>query len=449
MPLRLRLALLFALATAVAVAVAGLAFVLQLRVSVEASLDPGLRAQARGGGRRADAGDGAGPCREGATSRSSPPTGGRGLPGAGTRAVLEPGAAGAGPRPARCRSRPRSAGTARRVPGRRDAAAARAGPRAVGDRDRRRRRRGGTGRAGAAARRPPAVLLAGVGRVAAGRGGAAAGGADAPAGRGDQRPGPRTGGCAVPATRDEIAALGTTMNALLARLQEALRASAGSSPTPGTSCAHRWRSCARSSSWPAGRAVAARTLVEAVTQAGEETDRLIRLAEDLLLLARADNHQPFLRPARCRCPTLLAAAVRGARRAGRRARRRPSPSTPPPSCTSTPTRTGSGRPWTTCSTTPPATPRAGASSSSRAYARPGRSRSRSPTAGRASPGLPAHAFERFHRAESGAQPRRRRRGSGAVDRPGHRPGARRGRGRGQPDRRRRGGDDRASREPAL
>src|SRR5690348_5165573 len=41
----MRLSLLFALATAVAVAVAGLAFVVQLRVSVDASLDPGLRDQ--------------------------------------------------------------------------------------------------------------------------------------------------------------------------------------------------------------------------------------------------------------------------------------------------------------------------------------------------------------------------------------------------------------------
>ncbi|HVG68377.1 MAG TPA: hypothetical protein VM785_09280, partial [Gaiellales bacterium] len=43
MPLRLRLALLFALATAALITVAGLVFVLQLRVSVDASLDPGLR----------------------------------------------------------------------------------------------------------------------------------------------------------------------------------------------------------------------------------------------------------------------------------------------------------------------------------------------------------------------------------------------------------------------
>jgi hypothetical protein len=45
MPLRLRLALLFALATAAVIAVAGVAFVLQLRVSVDASLDPGLRSR--------------------------------------------------------------------------------------------------------------------------------------------------------------------------------------------------------------------------------------------------------------------------------------------------------------------------------------------------------------------------------------------------------------------
>jgi signal transduction histidine kinase len=46
--------------------------------------------------------------------------------------------------------------------------------------------------------------------------------------------------------------------------------------------------------------------------AGAETDRLIRLAEDLLLLARADNHQPFLRPRRLSVPDLLQAAARGA-----------------------------------------------------------------------------------------------------------------------------------------
>ena len=60
-------------------------------------------------------------------------------------------------------------------------------------------------------------------------------------------------------------------------------------------------------------------LVEAINEAGAETDRLIRLAEDLLLLARADNHQPFLRPQRLSLPDLLRTAARGAgtRAAGR------------------------------------------------------------------------------------------------------------------------------------
>jgi signal transduction histidine kinase len=50
----------------------------------------------------------------------------------------------------------------------------------------------------------------------------------------------------------------------------------------------------------------------ALESAAEETDRLIRLAEDLLLLARADNHQPFLRPVRLSLADLLHAAARGA-----------------------------------------------------------------------------------------------------------------------------------------
>ncbi|HZD14554.1 MAG TPA: HAMP domain-containing sensor histidine kinase, partial [Pseudonocardiaceae bacterium] len=53
-------------------------------------------------------------------------------------------------------------------------------------------------------------------------------------------------------------------------------------------------------------------LVDAVSHAGVETDRLIRLAEDLLLLARADNAQPSLRPVPLVLPELLGAAARGA-----------------------------------------------------------------------------------------------------------------------------------------
>jgi signal transduction histidine kinase len=116
----------------------------------------------------------------------------------------------------------------------------------------------------------------------------------------------------VPATRDEVAALGATINALLARLQEAVARERGFVADAG----HELRTplaILRAELELAARPGRSRAaLVEAIHQAGEETDRLIRLAEDLLLLARADNHQPFLRPRRLGVPDLLHAAARGA-----------------------------------------------------------------------------------------------------------------------------------------
>ena len=53
-------------------------------------------------------------------------------------------------------------------------------------------------------------------------------------------------------------------------------------------------------------------LVQTISRAGEETDRLIRLTEDLLLLARADNNQPIVRTEPVTLPELLHAAARGA-----------------------------------------------------------------------------------------------------------------------------------------
>ncbi len=117
---------------------------------------------------------------------------------------------------------------------------------------------------------------------------------------------------AVPSTRDEVAALGATMNALLARLQEALQRERGFVADAG----HELRTplaILRTELELASRPGRSReNLVEAITHAGEETDRLIRLAEDLLLLARADNHQPFLRLAPLSLPDLLRTAARGA-----------------------------------------------------------------------------------------------------------------------------------------
>ena len=117
---------------------------------------------------------------------------------------------------------------------------------------------------------------------------------------------------AVPSTRDEIAALGATINDLLARLQEALERERSFVADAG----HELRTplaILRAELELAARPGRSReALVEAVDHAGVETDRLIRLAEDLLLLARADNAQPFLRPVPLLLPDLLAAAARGA-----------------------------------------------------------------------------------------------------------------------------------------
>ena len=154
----------------------------------------------------------------------------------------------------------------------------------------------GAGRSG-----PIAVLARRAGRLVALRGGAAPGRADAP---GERRTARHDDGThlAVPSTRDEIASLASTLNELLDRQRRRSprnarpsSASAGSSPTPATSCGPRWPPCAPSSSSPARPGRDRDELVEAVSSAAGETDRLIRLAEDLLTLARADGSDQFLR----------------------------------------------------------------------------------------------------------------------------------------------------------
>jgi two-component system OmpR family sensor kinase len=116
----------------------------------------------------------------------------------------------------------------------------------------------------------------------------------------------------VPATRDEVARLGVTVNALLGRLQDALArqrdfvADAGHElRTPLTIL----RAELELADHPArGRA----DLRAAVGRAAEETDRLIRLAEDLLVLARADGGGVFLRREAVALDELVADAVRAA-----------------------------------------------------------------------------------------------------------------------------------------
>jgi two-component system OmpR family sensor kinase len=99
---------------------------------------------------------------------------------------------------------------------------------------------------------------------------------------------------AVPSTRDEVSRLAVTMNGLLGRLHTALArersfvADAGHElRTPLTILKGELELARRP-----GRSLEQLTATVAV--AAEETDRLIRLAEDLLLLARAQEG-PFLR----------------------------------------------------------------------------------------------------------------------------------------------------------
>ncbi|MDQ6876004.1 MAG: ATP-binding protein [Actinomycetota bacterium] len=115
---------------------------------------------------------------------------------------------------------------------------------------------------------------------------------------------------AVPATRDEVARLAATMNGLLQRLQEALArqrdfvADAGHElRTPLTTLRAELELAARP-----GRDRG--ELVAAVRRATVDTDRLVRLAEDLLTLATADNGQgSFLRRAPVRLDLLAREAV--------------------------------------------------------------------------------------------------------------------------------------------
>ena len=115
---------------------------------------------------------------------------------------------------------------------------------------------------------------------------------------------------AVPAGRDEIASLAVTMNALLDRLQLALDRQrdfvADASHellTPLTAL--------RAELELAGRPGRSRAALEAaVTAAAGDTDRLIHLAGELLLLARAQEGASFVRPAEVDVPGLLAAAAR-------------------------------------------------------------------------------------------------------------------------------------------
>jgi two-component system, OmpR family, sensor kinase len=93
----------------------------------------------------------------------------------------------------------------------------------------------------------------------------------------------------VPATRDELAALGATMNDLLARLQEALRRQRAFVADAGHELRTPLAVLRTELELAARRHRTREELLDTITNATEETDRLARLAEELLFLARSED----------------------------------------------------------------------------------------------------------------------------------------------------------------
>jgi hypothetical protein len=121
----------------------------------------------------------------------------------------------------------------------------------------------------------------------------------------------------VPRTRDEIAALATTMNDLLGRLHLAL----ARQRSFVADASHELRTpfaVLQAELELAGRPGRSREeLASAVANAADEAGRLTRITDDLLLLASSDEERLTLRPERTEVRTLLtrAATAAGARAA--------------------------------------------------------------------------------------------------------------------------------------
>jgi two-component system, OmpR family, sensor kinase len=126
--------------------------------------------------------------------------------------------------------------------------------------------------------------------------------------------GRRDGGrLAVPGTGDELAALASTLNALLAGLQ----ASVARQRDLVADAGHELRTplaVLRAELELAGRPGRSRgELRDAVGHATVEVDRLCALADDLLFLARADGGGPLVHPEPADLSAVLGAAARAAR----------------------------------------------------------------------------------------------------------------------------------------
>ena len=182
---------------------------------------------------------------------------------------------------------------------------------------------------------PLALLLASLIGSGARRVRAAPGRADAPARRGDHRHARRPRGCRCRESNDEIGRLGRTLNEMLDRLDAAFARERAFV----SDASHELRTplaILRTELELALRGERDRDELEAaVRSAAEETDRLSALAEDLLVIARADQGQ---------LPIRAAAAAR--RRPARDARARASRRAPTPSaaaCSPSPRRGSASR----------------------------------------------------------------------------------------------------------
>src|SRR4051794_33121069 len=117
----------------------------------------------------------------------------------------------------------------------------------------------------------------------------------------------------VPGTDDELAALASTLNELLERLQRSL----ARQRTLVSDAGHELRTplaVLRTELELADRPGRSREeLAEAVSYAAVEADRLSQLADDLLFLARADEGEPLVRPQPADVAALLAGAARSSR----------------------------------------------------------------------------------------------------------------------------------------
>jgi two-component system OmpR family sensor kinase len=116
----------------------------------------------------------------------------------------------------------------------------------------------------------------------------------------------------VPATRDELAALAATMNQLLGRISQALereRRLIGDASHELRSPLAVLRTELELANQPGRRRA---ELTESVRHAAREADRVARLAEDLLFLARTDQGGPNVHPVRQPLQPVLAGAVTAA-----------------------------------------------------------------------------------------------------------------------------------------